>query len=125
MAKRIHQGLLTIGSQLSGVSVVEWDDSFDEDRSRADQEETGDPIITGKKGSGRITMLEGNIASGHASGGAMSLVYTEKTYAAGVESTTTKTAAFTKVTINGGGSVPAEGRGERRYSFNYGICTIT
>ena len=55
----------------------------------------------------------------------MSLAYGEKTYAAGVETSATKTAAFTKVTISGGGSVPAEGKGERRYSFQYGKCTIS
>ena len=125
MAKRIHQGALTLGGAQAGMALVEWDDAPDVDRSRGDNETAGDPIITGWKGSGRITMLEGHIASGHASGGAMSLAYTEKTYAAGVESTATKTAAFTKVTISGGGSVGAEGRGECRYSFEYGLCSVT
>jgi hypothetical protein len=95
------------------------------DRSRADAETTGDPIIMGYKGSGSFTLLEGNIATGHASGGAMSLIYQEKSYSAGVESTASKTASFSKVTISAGGTVNAESRGERRYSFEYGTCTIT
>ena len=125
MANRIHTGALTIGTAQAGMAVVEWNDGIEVDRSRADAETTGDPIIMGYKGSGSVTMLQGNIATGHASGGAMSLVYQEKSYSAGVESSTSKTAAFTKVTISGGGNVAAESRGERRYSFEYGQCTIT
>ncbi|MDD5705433.1 MAG: hypothetical protein PHR35_05875, partial [Kiritimatiellae bacterium] len=40
------------------------------------------------------------------------------------ETVTTKTATFTDVTINSGGSVPAEGRGEKRFSFDYSTCAI-
>lgn len=126
MAKRIIQGQLTVGTAQAGLARIEWDDGIKIDRSPADVEYEGDPIeVPGRQGSGRITMLEGNIASGHASGGTMTCVYKEKTYSAGVESSADKTASFTKVTINAGGSSGGEGRGERRYAFEYGSCTVT
>jgi len=125
MAKRIVEGALTVGSAKAGLAKLEYDDGLKFDRSVADDEYAGDPIqVPGTQGSGRITMLEGDIASGHASGGTITLVYKEKTYSAGVESSVSKTITFTKVTIVAGGSFGGEGRGERRYAFEYATSSI-
>jgi hypothetical protein len=125
MAKRMVTGILTVGTAQAGLARIEWDDGLKIDRTPADDEYSGDPVqVPGTVGSGRITMLAGDIASGHASGGAMTCQYKEITYAAGVESSATKTVSFTKVTLNAGGSTGGEGRGERRYAFEYATSSV-
>ena len=123
MAKRIRRGTVSIGGAVAGVAVIEWDDAHEFDRSRADDEWSGIPVEMSRQGSGRLTFLEGDISTGYCTSDLV-ITYTEVTQSSGVESTASKTATFTNVTINAGGSVPAEGRGERRYTFDYSTCTI-
>jgi len=126
MAKRMVEGKFFLGSQQVGCAKVEFDDGRPVDTTCADDEYEGDPIETpGRRGSAKLTMLEGDIPSGHAQGGAATCQWKEKTYNAGVESSATKTRAFTKVHITGGGSIGGEGRGEKRYAMTYGTSTET
>jgi len=122
MGKRIRRGTLTIGSSVSDVSNFEWNDSHEFDRSKADDEWSGTPVEMNRAGSGSFTLLAGSVATGYATSNVV-FVYTEVEVTSGVESTSTKTHTFTGVTFNMGGSVPAEGKGEIRISFDYSSRT--
>ncbi len=124
MAGRIRRGTLSIaGAAQASVSNFEWTDAREFDRSKGDDEWSGQPVEMDRKGSGSFTLLSGNVASGYALGDIV-LTYKDVSVVNGVETVTSKTATFTLVTFNNGGSVPAEGRGEIRISFDYGVCTI-
>jgi len=112
MANRIRRGTLAVGSAVSNVANFEWTDADDVDRSKGDLEMSGKPILMRQSGSGSFPLLAGSVADPVFS-------YNEVALSAGVETPTTKTVTFTKVTFNQGGSVPAEGRGEKRISFDY------
>jgi len=122
MGGRIRRGTLNIGGAVSNVSNFEWTDNYEFDRSQADDEFSGDPVEMRRGGSGSFTLLAGDVHQGYATSDPV-FSYTEVTVSSGVESTTTKTVTFTKVTFNSGGSVPAEGRGEVRISFDYATST--
>jgi len=123
MAKRIRRGTLTVGTAVSDVSNFEWNDAHEFDRSRADDEFSGVPVEMSRAGSGSFTLLAGSVATGYATSSVV-FTYKEVSVAAGVETVTQYTATFTDVTFNQGGNVPAEGRGEKRISFDYSTCTI-
>jgi hypothetical protein len=122
MANRIRRGTLVVGSAVSNVANFEWTDADDVDRSKGDLEMSGKPIVMRQAGSGSFTLLAGSVASGYATSDPV-FSYKEIALSSGVESPTTKTVTFTKVTFNQGGSVPAEGRGEKRISFDYATAT--
>ena len=123
MASRIRRGTLSVnGSDVGDVANMEWTDANEFDRSKADEEFSGVPVEMGRGGSGSFTLLSGYVATGYKT--ALVITYKEISVAAGVETPVTKTATFTKVTLNAGGSVPAEGRGEMRASFDYATCTV-
>lgn len=124
MAGRIRRGTLTVNSvSVAGVANFEWNDAYEMDRSRADNESAGTPVLMKTGGSGSFTLLSGSVASGYAAGNVV-LTYIQVTQAAGVETPTNKTATFTGVTFNTGGSVPAEGRGEIKVSFEYATSAL-
>ena len=123
MAGRIRRGTLSIGGAVNDVANFEWDDAHEFDRSKADDEWSGQPVEMDRKGSGRFTLLKGTVSTGYATSNPV-FTYNEVEVASGVETVTQKTATFTLVTFNQGGSVPAEGRGEVRITFDYGTCTI-
>lgn len=122
MAKRIRRGTLTIGTAISNVSNMEWNDQKEFDRSQGDNEFSGTPIEMKRAGSGTFTLLAGSIPSGYATSDPV-LTYNEVSVVAGVETVVTKSVTFTQVTVNQGGSVPAEGKGEKKISFDYATST--
>ena len=123
MATKIRRATITCGTAVAGVANVSWDDEVRENRDQADDEDHGDPVITGFGGSGTIELLSGKIASGY---GTASLVasYKEITVANGVETPVTKTATFTKPVFACGANIPAEGIGKVNVKFTYGKCTL-
>jgi hypothetical protein len=123
MGSRIRRGTLSIGTAVSNVSNFQWNDAHEFDRSKADNEFSGTPVEMSRSGSGSFTLLAGTVPTGYATASAV-LTYNEVSVAAGVETVAQKTATFTDVTFNQGGSVPAEGRGEISVSFDYSTCTI-
>jgi hypothetical protein len=124
MAK-IRRGTITSsGPAAVSVKDFEWNDSHDTDRRRVDDEMVGKVVQMGKSGSGSFTLLAGTFSSGYATS---TLVFTwsEVAVASGVETVTTKTATFTEVYFNTGGSVDNDaGPGERKINFDYGLCTL-
>jgi hypothetical protein len=121
MADRIRRGTLKIGdADQAAVANMQWNDAHEFDRSQADDEASGDPVEMSRGGSATLTLLAGYIPTGHAAGGA-SVVYTYKkvSVTAGVETVYSCAVTFTDCYFNTGGSVPAEGRGEIRCSFDY------
>ena len=125
MAK-IRRGKITglNGGIVADVANFQWDDKFEFDRKKVDDEFSGKPVLMSKEGSGSFELLSGSVASGYAT---TSLVFTYKEIAvtAGVETTTTKTATFADVTINQGGSVDNDsGPGSIKIGFEYSTCTI-
>ncbi|MDD5705432.1 MAG: hypothetical protein PHR35_05870 [Kiritimatiellae bacterium] len=123
MSARIRRGTLKVsGSDVADVANFDWNDADEFDRSKGDEEMSGTPVHMSQAGSGSFTLLSGYVATGYKT--AMVLTYNEISVAAGEETPVVKTATFTKVTVNAGGSVPAEGRGEMRVSFDYATCTV-
>lgn len=122
MAKRIRRGRLTVGAQISDVANMEWDDNYEFDRSKADEEMHGIPVKMSEGGSGSVELLAGNIAKGYQTNDWV-FTYNEITNTNGVESSATKTVTFYHVTTNIGGSIPAEGRGSVKIKFEYGDST--
>ena len=124
MAKRIRRGTLNADGAVANVSNFEWTDAHEFDRSRGDDEFSGVPVEMARAGSGSFSLLAGHVATGYIA----SMVFTYKEVAVNeqtqAETVTSKTATFTDVTVNAGGSVPAEGRGEKRFSFDYSTCTV-
>lgn len=107
---------------MADLANFDWNDANEFDRSKADEEFSGVPVEMSRGGSGSFTILSGYVASGYKTG--MVLTYNEVTVTAGSEAVVQKTATFTYVTVNGGGSVPGEGRGEIRASFDYATCVV-
>lgn len=124
MAKRIRRGILNNGGVVSNVSNIEYTDAYEFDRSRADNEFVGQPVEMSRSGSGSVTLLAGLIPSGYATTDPF-ITYYDIDVVDGAETVVEKTVTFTKVTYNEGGSIPAEGRGEKRISFDYGESTET
>lgn len=124
MASRIRRGTLNADGAVANVSNFEWTDAHEFDRSKGDEEFSGVPVEMSRAGSGSFTLLAGHVATGYVA----SMVYTYKEVeineSTGAETVVAKTATFTDVTVNAGGSVPAEGRGEKRFSFDYSTCTV-
>ena len=124
MAKRIRRGTLNCDGAVSNVSGFDWNDAHEFDRSKGDVEMSGVPVEMSKAGSGSFTLLAGHVDTGYVA----SMVYTyrevEINEGTGAETVSNKTATFTDVTLNAGGSVPGEGRGEKRFSFDYSTCTV-
>ena len=123
MAARIRRGTLDVNGAVANVANFEWTDAWEFDRSRADDEFSGTPVLMSKGGSGSLTLLAGSIATGYQTSDWV-FTYNEVAVAAGVETVTQYTATFTQVTTNTGGTVPAEGKGEIRVSFEYAECTV-
>lgn len=125
MAK-IRRGTITglNGGAVADVANFQWDDKFEFDRKRVDNEFSGKPVLMGKEGSGSFELLAGSVASGYATS-SLVFTYKEVAVAAGVETVTTKTATFADVTISQGGSVDNDsGPGSIKISFDYSTCTI-
>lgn len=118
---RIRRGTLSAGSAVPNLVNMEWNDNHEVDRTPSDLQFTGEPICMRKGGSGTIELLAGKIDSGYATADVV-LTYKEVSLDGGVESTTDKTATFSGVTFNQGGSVPSEGAGRKRISFEYSSC---
>jgi hypothetical protein len=128
MSARIRRGTLAYGgaagltSPVADNATLDWNDSHEFDRSKGDEEFSGKPVEISRGGSGSFELLAGHIPTGYL--GFMTFTYKEVDMATGSEVVTTKRATFTLVTVNGGGNVPAEGRGSRRFAFEYGTCTV-
>lgn len=123
MAKRIRRGTLNTGASVSNLAELSWDDAYEFDRSRADNEFSGTPVEMSRQGSGTVKLLAGSITGGYQTASWV-FTYYEVEVTNGVESVVSKTATFTNVTCNRGGSVPAEGRGEITIKFDYATCTL-
>lgn len=123
MGKRIRRGKLTVGTEVADVSGFDWNDAYEFDRSPANDEFSGTPVEMKRGGSGTLTLLAGTIASGYQTNNWV-YAYTEVQVIAGAESTVTKTATFTGVTVNRGASVPAEGKGEVKIAFDYSTSAV-
>jgi hypothetical protein len=122
MASRIRRGTLTVGSGVPNLANVDWQDNREFDRSKGDEEMSGTPVEMSRGGSGTITLLAGAISSGYATSNVV-VRYNQVSVANGVETVVQKTVTFTGVTFNQGGTVPAEGRGEKKISFDYSTST--
>ncbi len=123
MSTKIRSGTINVsGSSLTGMARVQWDDELEVNRDQADEELSGQPVIMRKGGRGTIEMMSGAVATGYAT--SMVLTYKEITVAGGVESSATKTATWTSVTVAAGGNVQAGARGARNYAFEYATCTV-
>jgi hypothetical protein len=125
MAKRIRRGLLTVGSSVPNLANLDWNDSHEFDRSKGDEEFSGKPVEMSRSGSGSFELLAGHIATGYAATAVFVYKEVDINETTGVETVVSKTATFTDVTINQGGNVPAEGRGSRRFAFEYATCAVT
>ena len=120
MAK-IRRG--TVGAA-TNVKNVDWNDSYEFDRTAVDNEMSGKPVEMKRGGSGSLTLTAGSIASGY-SAADLVITYKEVSVAAGVETETEKTATFTDVTFNTGGSIDNDaGPGEIRISFDYATSAL-
>jgi hypothetical protein len=66
---RIRQGTITIGgSAKATVMNFKWNDDLKVDRSRADLELSGKPVIMSRGGSGSFELLAEQLASGYLTG---------------------------------------------------------
>lgn len=124
MAGRIRRGTLAVGAAVANVADFTWNDQHEFDRSRADNEASGKPVLMKVAGRGSCTLLAGFIASGIQ---AADWVYTYNQVDVGpmnAETVTPKVVTFKDVTVNSGGNVPAEGKGEIRIEFEYSTATL-
>lgn len=123
MAKRIRRATLSCGAAVAGLANVQWDDEVREDRTQADDEDHGDPVIMGYGGSGSIELLAGHVASGYATSNLVA-TYKEIEVVSGVETPVSRTATFSKVVFASGASIGSENRGSVNVKFTYGKCTV-
>jgi len=111
------------GTNVADVASVQWDNNYEYNRDKADDQFSGDPVEMSRAGSGSIELLAaGSLPACYGQG--MTVVYNQVTVESGTETVTEKTATFTKVTYNNGANVPAEGRGSRSIKFDYAECSI-
>lgn len=122
MAKRIRRGTVVCGAQIPGLVNAQWDDDVREDRTQADDEEAGDPVIMGYGGSGSLEFTAGHVPSGYATS-ALVISYKELEVVNGVETPVSRTTTFTKVVFSAGGNVSSENRGATNVKFTYGKST--
>ena len=116
---RIRRATLVVGQAVPNLADISWNDQYEYDRSRSDDQFAGKPVLMKKGGRGNIVLLAGNIASG-VQGNDWVATYNQVTPGQGnVEAVVPKTVTFKDVTTNTGGSVPAEGKGEKRIEFEY------
>ena len=122
MAGRIRRGTLTIGTSVADVANFQWNDNYEFDRSKGDEEMSGTPVEMSRGGSGSFELLKGSVQSGYATSDIV-FTYNEVEVTAGVETVTEKTQTFDGGTFNQGGNVGAEGRGSLTISFEYSTRT--
>jgi hypothetical protein len=97
-------------------------DTFD--RRAADAEMSGDPVKTKAQGSGSFELCSGAFTNIYNSG--LVAVVEDVAVAAGVETITSRTFTFTKVTSNDGMNANNDGgEGSRKISFEFGGVTET
>lgn len=108
---------------LSGVRNVEWDPANEYNRDPGDEQFSGDPVETSRKGSGSFDLMAGAVPACYGQG--MVVVHNEVSVddASGTETITTKTTTFTKVTINKGYKVPAGNVGGISVKFDFAEAT--
>lgn len=121
MAKRTRRGTLTVGSAVPGLVDLTWDDAYEFDRTRADDEYYGVPVMMSKSGSASVALLAGAIPSGYATSNPV-FVYTEIEQAGGVETKVTKTVTFFHATFNAGGNF-GDGAGRKNVKMDYSYHT--
>jgi len=103
------------------VADVSYNDAFEEDRDRVDDEMSGEVVIMAKEGSGTITIREGDPVSGYVNGD-MVVTRNQVSVSGGSESVTPTTKTFKKVTFNVGANVDNNaGPGTISIAFNYGF----
>lgn len=126
MAAKIRRGKITTGGGAPTADVLnfQWDDKVEFDRKAVDDQLAGKPVMMKKGGSGSFDILSGLIASGYATA-SMVFTYYEIAVAAGVETSTSKTATFSDVTFNTGGNVDNDaGPGSGKVTFEYSTVVL-
>jgi hypothetical protein len=107
----------------SGVVDIEWNENDSFDRRAADDEMSGTPVMTKQQGSGSITLLSGSLAKLY--NHTLVVQAQEVSVADGVETVTTKTYTFTKVSSNRGLSFNNDGgESSAKTSFDFGTVTV-
>lgn len=120
MAGRFRKGQITT-PDLAGVVNIQWNEANEWDRTAADDELAGDPVLMRNGGSGSFELVTGSVQQGYLG----SLVMTVADTATGdPEVETTRTFTFTKVTVNAGLNAPNDGqRGGLPHSFDFATVT--
>lgn len=109
---------------ITGVVNIEWNSNDKFDRRSADDSLEGDPVKLKKEGSGSFEVVSGSVAAIY--NAAMTVTVEDVAVAAGTETITTRSFAFTKVTTNSGMSANNDGgESSRKVSFEFGSVTET
>ena len=119
---RFPKTLTVAGTSVDHVASISWETNDDYDRSKADAQMSGDPVKMDQAGTGQIELLAGTVPACYDQ--EIVATYEEVVVSSGSESTTTRTATFTKCTHNAGANVPGEGRGSRTINFEFATVTV-
>lgn len=107
---------------VTGVVNFEYNTNDSFDRRSADDSLTGDPVKTKKQGSGSFELCSGAFTPIY--NGTLAVTVEDVAVAAGVETITSRTLSFTKVTTNGGISANNDGgESSRKVTFDFGEVT--
>lgn len=118
---KYRSGKITSPTQ-SNVVDIEWNENDKFDRRAADDSMVGDPVKLKKEGSGSFTLCSGSFSKIY--NAEMIVTVGDVSAASGVETTTTRTFTFTKVTTNVGMSANNDGgESSRKVSFEFGAVT--
>lgn len=107
---------------VTGVVNIEWASNDKFDRRSADDSLEGDPVKLKKEGSGSFELCSGTFSPIY--NAAMTITVEDVAVAAGTETITTRSFAFTKVTTNQGMSANNDG-GESGRKVNFDFAAVT